>query len=50
MIKYLFNNMIKIHPYHDGELRFVTHYWIDDEKIRYVAGILKEFFDKTNKN
>lgn len=50
MIKYLFNNMIKIHPYHDGELRFVTHYWIDDEKIRFVAGVLKEFFDKTNKN
>lgn len=45
MIKYLFENMIKIHPYHDGEFRFVTHYWIDNEKIRHVTSTLKKFFD-----
>ena len=46
LIAYLLKNMIKINPSHDGEFRFVTHYWIDREKIRHVAGTLKKFFDK----
>ena len=46
MMEYLFKNMIKINPSHDGEFRFVTHYWIDREKIRHAASTFKEFFDK----
>ncbi|MBC8421413.1 MAG: low-specificity L-threonine aldolase [Actinobacteria bacterium] len=47
MIEYLFKNMIKINPSSDGEFRFVTHYWIDRENIRYVARTFKNFFNGT---
>ena len=47
MIEYLFANMIKINPSHEGEFRFVTHYWIDREKVRYAVRTFKKFFNGT---
>ncbi|MCJ7472329.1 MAG: beta-eliminating lyase-related protein, partial [Actinobacteria bacterium] len=47
MMEHLFKNMIKINPSSDGEFRFVTHYWIDRENIRYVARTFKNFFNGT---
>ena len=45
MMTYLLDNMIKINPSHDGEFRFVTHYWVDKDKIKHVARTFKKFFD-----
>jgi len=46
MMEYLSANMIKINPLHKGELRFVTHYWIDRGKARRTARTFKKFFDE----
>jgi threonine aldolase len=46
MMEYLSANMIKINPLHEGELRFVTHYWIDKEKARHTARTFKKFFSQ----
>jgi len=46
MMEYLSANMIKINPLHEGELRFVTHYWIDREKARHTARTFKKFFSQ----
>ena len=46
MMEYLFANMIKINPSHEGEFRFVTHYWVNREKARHAARTLKKFIDE----
>jgi len=48
MIKYLYANMIKINPSDGEEFRFVTHYWIDREKARHAAMIIKKFFGQVS--
>ena len=45
MMEYLFINMIKINPSHEGEFRFVTHYWVNRENIKYVARTFKNYFN-----
>lgn len=45
MMDYLFKSMIKINPPDNGEFRFVTHYWIDKEKIRFVVKTFKDYFN-----
>ncbi len=42
-IDHLEKNNIKIHPRHDNEFRFVTHYWITKEKIDYFIEVIKKF-------
>lgn len=42
-IDYLKKNNIKIHPIHDNEYRFVTHYWITKENIDYFVEVIKKF-------
>ncbi len=46
MMEYLFANMIKINPSHEGEFRFVTHYWINREKVRHAVRTFKKFLDE----
>lgn len=38
----LYNKGIKINPPENGELRFVTHYWVSKEDISYVVDTIKE--------
>jgi threonine aldolase len=45
-VKYLFRHNIKINSIFDGYYRFVTHYYIDREKIDYSAGAIKRFADR----
>jgi len=42
-ISYLIKNNIKINPSHDGEFRFVTHYWVTREKIDCLIELIKNF-------
>jgi threonine aldolase len=44
-INFLYKNNIKVNPTEDGEWRFVTHYWIDKEKINFVIEKIKEYFN-----
>lgn len=41
---FLLKNGIKISSEENGYLRFVTHYWIDKNKIDYTAEKIKEYF------
>jgi threonine aldolase len=43
-IKFLYSKNIKISPSYAGEFRFVTHYYIDMEKIDYTVGIINQYF------
>ncbi len=44
-INFLYKNKIKINPTEDGEWRFVTHYWINKEKIDFVIEKMEEYFN-----
>jgi threonine aldolase len=44
-IEYLYNKKIKINPYHEGQYRFVTHYYINREKIDYVIDTIKKYME-----
>ncbi len=44
-VDFLYNNNIKVNPSENGEWRFVTHYWIDKEKIDYAVDKVKEFLN-----
>ncbi len=43
-IDYLYKNKIKINPSENGEMRFVTHYWVKKEDIDYAIDKIKDFF------
>lgn len=41
IVNELFKKNIKINGMENGEMRFVTHYWIDKPKIDFVINVLK---------
>jgi threonine aldolase len=43
--EYLYNKKIKINPCHEGQYRFVTHYYINREKIDYVIDTIKKYME-----
>ncbi len=43
-INFLYNNNILINPSFNKEFRFVTHYYIDEEKIDYSVRIIEDYF------
>ena len=45
-ISFLFKNNIKINPRHNNEFRFVTHYWINKEKIDYFVEAVNSYKSK----
>jgi len=48
-IKFMNNNNIKISPGYNGEFRFVTHYYIDEQKIKYSVDLIEQFFKRVVK-
>jgi threonine aldolase len=47
LINYLYENNVKISPLFEGTYRFVTHYWINKEKIDQFISLIERFI--TNK-
>ena len=45
LVDFFLENHIKINNTENGEMRFVTHYWITKEDIHTVVNLLKEFLD-----
>ena len=45
--EYLYNKKIKINPCHEEQYRFVTHYYIDRDKINYVIDAIKSYMEST---
>lgn len=43
LVAFFLNNNIKINGIENGEMRFVTHYWITKEDVNKVADLLEEF-------
>lgn len=44
--KFFFDNNIKINGPENGEFRFVTNYWINEEDINYIIRILNEYIQE----
>ncbi len=42
---YLYSKKIKINPSYEGQYRFVTHYYINREKIDYVVDAVKSYIE-----
>jgi threonine aldolase len=40
-VKDMYDKGIKINPEENGELRFVTNYWVTEEDIHYVVDVMK---------
>ena len=47
-IGFLYKNNIKINPRHNGEFRFVTHYYTSRQEIEFAVSLIKEFLEKRN--
>jgi threonine aldolase len=47
LVKYFFEKGIKINPDENGEMRFVTNYWVSREDIEYVIQTFKEMTERT---
>lgn len=41
LVKYFLEHKIKINDVHEGEMRFVTHYWVTKEDIYKVVNLLE---------
>lgn len=46
LIKYFYNNGIKINPLENGEMRFVTNYWISKDDVDKIVKTLRDFLCK----
>ncbi|MEG2353009.1 MAG: low-specificity L-threonine aldolase [Clostridium sp.] len=44
LVKYLLDNNIKVNAMENGEMRFVTHYWISKEDVYTLVTLMKDFF------
>ena len=45
LIAFLYKNKIKINPSHDGEFRFVTHYYIGKKEIDFAVDLIKNHME-----
>lgn len=44
-VKDMYDKGIKINPEENGELRFVTNYWVSKEDIYYIVNVMKELMN-----
>jgi threonine aldolase len=44
-ISFLYKNKIKINPRHDGEFRFVTHYYTGRKEIDFAISLIKDYLE-----
>lgn len=45
LVTYFLDHHIKINDVENGEMRFVTHYWVTKEDVYRVVKLLKDFFN-----
>lgn len=45
LVTFFLDRGIKINDMENGEIRFVTHYWVNQNDIKKIIVTLKEFFD-----
>ena len=46
LIQFFYDNNVKINGPENGEMRFVTHYWVKEEDVYTIVGLLKEFLSR----
>ncbi|MBB6631587.1 low-specificity L-threonine aldolase [Clostridium algidicarnis] len=46
IVGFFYENGIKINPPEDGEMRFVTNYWVDKNDIEKIVSTLKSFINR----
>ena len=46
IVRFFYENGIKINPPEDGEMRFVTNYWIEKKDIEKIVSTLKAFINR----
>lgn len=43
LVNFMKENNVKINPPENGEMRFVTHYWVTEEDVHFVVSLMKKF-------
>ncbi len=46
MVSFFLEKGIKINPPENGELRFVTNYWVSKKDVDYIVETMKEYLKK----
>ena len=45
LVKFFLENQIKVNDVENGEMRFVTHYWVTKKDVYTVVNLVKEFLN-----
>lgn len=45
LVNYFYKNDVKINPPENGDMRFVTNYWIKEKHIHYVISLLRDYLN-----
>lgn len=46
LVQFFHDNNVKINGPENGEMRFVTHYWVKEEHVYTIVELLREFLNK----